>query len=153
VDGKPTADSREVQQAVLAHEVGKNVSVTVWRDGKESEISMRAAELPGKESASQESGGGQEQLGLTLQTLTPELAQRLGVEPSTRGAVISAVRPDSAAADAGLQAGDVVVSIDRTPVTRADAAVQSLRAQRPGGHLLRVVRKDHTLFVVLENPR
>jgi len=151
VAGKPTADSREVQQAVLAQEVGKDVTVTVWRDGKESDLSVRTAELPGKSSASQDRGGGQEQLGLTLQTLTPGLAQRLGVEPSTQGAVITSVRPDSAAADAGLQAGDVVIGIDRTPVTRADAAVQSLRSPRPGGHLLRIQRRDHALFVVIEN--
>jgi len=152
IAGKPTADSREVQQAVLAQEVGKNVAVTIWRDGKESEISVLTAELPGETSSSQNRGGGQEQLGLTLQTLTPDLAQRLGVEPSTRGAVITAVRPDSAAADAGLQAGDVVVGIDRAPVTRAEAAVQSLRAPRPGGHLLRIQRQDRTLFIVLQNP-
>lgn len=153
VGGKPTEDSREVQQAVLAQEVGKDVAVTIWRDGKQSELSVRTAELPGKSSPSQGPGGGQEQLGLQLQTLTPELAQRLGVEPSTRGALITSVRPDSAAADAGLQAGDVIVSIDRTPVTRAEAAAQSLRAARPGGHLMRIQRKDRTLFVVLENPK
>jgi serine protease Do len=152
VGGKPTADSREVQQAVLAQEVGKDVTVTVWRDGKESELSVRTAELPGDSLGRQDQGAGQEQLGLELQTLTPGLAERLGVEPSTRGAVITSVRPDSVAAEAGLQAGDVIVSIDRTAVTRAEAAVQSLRAPRAGGHLLRVQRRDRTLFVVIENP-
>jgi len=152
VDGKPTADSREVQQAVLGQEVGKNVTVTVWREGKQSDISVRTSELPGKSPVTQEHGGGQEQLGLMLQTLTPALAQRLGVDPSTRGAVVTSVRPDSAAAEAGLQAGDVVVSIDRTPVTQAESAVQRLRAPRTGGHLLRVQRGERTLFVVIELP-
>jgi len=152
VAGKPTEDSREVQQVVLAHGVGEDVKVTVWRDGKREELSVHTTELPGTSSQRVAGGGGQEQLGLSLQTLTPELAERLGVEPSTHGAVITAVRPDSVAADAGLQAGDVVVGIDRKPVSRADSAVQSLGSKRAGGHLLRVQRGGHSLFIVLENP-
>jgi serine protease Do len=154
IGGKATADSREVQQAVLAHGVGEDVSVSIWRDGKQSEISVHTAELPEGSSVSPnvDRNGGQEQLGLTLQTLTPELAQQLELGPSTRGAVITAVRPDSAAADAGLQTGDVIVSVDRKPVTEAAAAAQSLRAPRSGGHLLRVQRGQRSMFVVIKNP-
>src|SRR5690606_10262065 len=57
-------------------------------------------------------------LGVGIQDLTPELAQAMGI-PNTRGVVITDVRPDSAAAKAGLEQGDVVQSVDGTAVDSA----------------------------------
>ena len=57
-------------------------------------------------------------LGVGIQDLTPELAQAMGI-PNTRGVVITDVRPDSAAAKAGLKQGDVVQSVDGTGVDSA----------------------------------
>lgn len=57
-------------------------------------------------------------LGVTIQDLSPELAEAFGIEQN-KGLVITQVMEDSAAADAGLQAGDVVVAVDGRPVTRS----------------------------------
>jgi serine protease Do len=152
LDDKPTADSRDVQQAVLQHKVGDNVTVRVWRDGKTLQMTVRTAELPGQNPAPNQPGK-QEDAGLALRPLTPELAARLGVAPGTRGLVISSVRPDAAAARAGLRPGDVLLSVDRKPVTSARDALQQLAASRPGGHLLLIQRGDSTAFVVLEGAR
>ena len=54
-------------------------------------------------------------LGVSVQPLSKELAQSLGV-PDARGAVVSRIYPDSPAAKAGLVANDVIVSFDGTPV-------------------------------------
>src|SRR5207248_649282 len=54
-------------------------------------------------------------LGVVVQDLTPQLAQAFGIH-ETRGAVISQVEPNSAAAQAGLKPGDVVVSLNERPV-------------------------------------
>ena len=57
-------------------------------------------------------------LGVNIQDLTAELAEAFGVEKDQRGVVITHVLEDSAAEDAGLQAGDVVVAADGRPVRR-----------------------------------
>ena len=57
-------------------------------------------------------------LGVTIQDLTAELAEAFGVDKDKRGVVITHVLEDSAAEDAGLQAGDVVVAADGRPVRR-----------------------------------
>lgn len=57
-------------------------------------------------------------LGVNIQDLTPELAQAFGVDEDQRGVVITQVVEDSAAEDAGLQAGDLVVAVDGRPVRR-----------------------------------
>jgi len=55
------------------------------------------------------------QLGVTIQDFTPDLAEALGLEAGA-GAVITQVEPDSAAEAAGLQPGDLIVSVDGRPV-------------------------------------
>ena len=57
-------------------------------------------------------------LGVTIQDLTPELAEAFGVERQ-RGVVITQVMEDSAAENAGVKSGDVVIAVDGRPVNRA----------------------------------
>ena len=57
-------------------------------------------------------------LGVNIQDLTVELAEAFGVDENQHGVVITQVVEDSAAADAGLQPGDLVVAVDDRPVRR-----------------------------------
>jgi serine protease Do len=152
VDDHPMKDSREVQQAVLGHNVGDKVRLKLWRNGKEIGIDVLTVELPSEHGGAAGPGPREGKLGLGLQTLTPELAEKLGVDPATKGAVVTSVRPNSAAADAGLREGDAIVELDREPVTSAEDAARKLAASRSGGHLLRVRRGDKSLFTVIKNP-
>ncbi|HKO49639.1 MAG TPA: Do family serine endopeptidase [Polyangiaceae bacterium] len=153
VAGKATEDSRAVQHAVLELKVGEEVQITVWRDGKDLDLKLKTAELPAEAttegSRSRGNSDREGKLGIALQTLTPELAERLDLDRSLKGAVITAVRPQSPAARAGLRNGDLIVEVDRTPIANADEAVSRLSAERDGGHLVRVQRADDSIFVVL----
>jgi serine protease Do len=86
---------------------------------------------------------------MALQTLTPDLAQSMGLEPGLRGAVVAEVAPGSAAAAAGVNEGDVILEVDRERVTTADAAVAALSAPRKGGHLVRLRGANGTRFITL----
>jgi serine protease Do len=152
VDGSPVDGSKAVQRDVLSKKIGQRVSLEIWRDGKQQTIAATTAELPGGEEHGARGGGSaspKAKLGLGIQSLTPEIAERLGLERSTRGAVITSVREGSPAQDAGLREGDVLVEVDRHPVVSGDEAVRLLASERPDGHLLRVKRGDAALFVVI----
>jgi serine protease Do/serine protease DegQ len=88
-------------------------------------------------------------LGVQMQTLTPELAQKLGV-PVKDGAAITAVQPGSPAERAGLRAGDVVTALNGRPV-RGSAELRAQSGVIPAGETveLRVQRgrESHTLRV------
>jgi serine protease Do len=130
--------------------VGDKVPVTVWRDGKQLELNVQTAELPGSQASQGDRPvSGEGKLGLTLQTLTPDLSDRLGIDKASKGAVITAVRPGSSAAKAGLRTGDVIVEVDRQQVASADDAAKRLGSRRAGGHLARILRGDGSLFVVV----
>jgi serine protease Do len=149
VGGKATEDSRSVQRAVLDQKIGDKVNVTVWRDGKEVDLGVKTSELPADAVAGVPPSNGEGRLGLTLRPLTPDLSDHLGIDRSTKGAVIGAVRPGSSAAEAGLREGDVIVEVDRSPVANVDDAAKRLGSERNGGHLVRVQRGQTSLFLVI----
>ena len=75
-------------------------------------------------------------LGVTLQKLTPDLAETMKVEPG-RGALVAAVTPDSPAARAGVAPGDVIVRYDGTAVDE-HTTLPTLVAATPVGKTVSV---------------
>ena len=65
-------------------------------------------------------------------TLTPDLAENLGVDRSLKGVVVTQVEPGGPAADAGLRRGDVILEVNRQPVKDADAYKKALKAGGKG---------------------
>ncbi|HSP78254.1 MAG TPA: trypsin-like peptidase domain-containing protein, partial [Myxococcaceae bacterium] len=70
-------------------------------------------------------------LGVSVQDLTPELAEALGV-PDRHGALVSEVQPDTPAARAGLQQDDVILSLDGEPVETARGLTRNVGFRAPG---------------------
>ncbi len=154
VDGKPISNSRDVQRQVLTHRVGDSVALELWRDGKMVTINAKAGELPSDEApaqvgAAEDPSSARAKLGLALQALTPQLAERLGMKGGGQGVVISGVKPGSPAAEAGLHQGDVIAEVDRHPVKSVDEASKLLGQPRPGGHVLLIQRGDSSVFVLI----
>src|SRR4030095_6489136 len=96
----------------------KTLNVTVDELDLETEsASLRGNDRGGQDPAQETSNG----FGLTLQNLPPDIARRLRLE-NRRGAVITDVEQSSPPARAGLQPGDVIVRVGRTPVESATEA-------------------------------
>ena len=72
-------------------------------------------------------------MGVYLQTVDPSLAGQLGLPPDTEGAAVVEVVRDGPAADAGLEAGDVITAIGGKPVASDLELIKSIAALRPGG--------------------
>ena len=70
-------------------------------------------------------------LGVSSQTLTPEIAEQFGFS-TDRGAIVAQVVPGSPADEAGIRRGDVVVSFGGRAVTTADQLVSAVRAKSSG---------------------
>ncbi len=86
-------------------------------------------------------------LGITTQDLTPEIADALGLSV-TEGALVAQVESGSAAQDAGLQPGDVIVAINDETISDSRDLRGHLGVMRPGTEFsLKVVRRDGTRIV------
>jgi len=124
LNGKPVSDNNQLTRDVGAIPPGQNVKLDVVHDGKTRQVDVKLAERPdeieqssrggGKSGDTEKSGG--DLLGLRVQDLTPEMAQRARVDPGTKGVVVTGVAPDSPASQAGVDPGDVILEVNRQPV-------------------------------------
>jgi S1-C subfamily serine protease len=90
-------------------------------------------------------------LGIEPTTLTPDVAQQLGVD-HTGGVVIQATAPRGPAAAGGLRPGDIIVSLGGTPTPTTSELYQALRQHKPGDEVdVRIVRDgaEQTVTVTL----
>jgi serine protease Do len=104
----------ELPTVVADTPVGSTAKATVIRDGQTKTFSIKIAELKDEES-SPVAPAESNDLGLNVQDLTPEMAQRLGLT-ETAGVVITGMSDDSPAADSGMKPGDLIVEINRDPI-------------------------------------
>jgi serine protease Do len=148
-NGKPVTSMPELPRLVANVVPGQTAEVTVVRDGKEEILGVKVGTLSDtQQQAKAESPRGPAVFGLHAQNLTPEIAEQLGM-PGSDGVVVTAVEPDSPAEAAGIRRGDVVVEVDKQPVTDANEFRKKLDASGKGALLL-VRRGDATLFVALK---
>jgi Do/DeqQ family serine protease len=143
LDGEAVKASADVVDYVSSRTIGANVAVTLLRDGTTRQLGATLAPAPGDDEQRAAPA-----LGLTLQTLTPALAESLRVPPGARGVAITDVTEGSPGARAGLQPGDVILDVDRRPVSSVDEATGLLGAGGPG-HLLRVYGRSGIRFVMV----
>ncbi len=133
---------------------GSEVRIVVIRDGRRKPLTVTLEKRPDGEFAM---GGGsqavQESLGMTLQTLTEELASRLGYEDLS-GVLVMEVRPGSPAGEAGIQAGTLITEVNRKPVRNVKEFNEAIdNAAADGRALLRVRDEDWTRLLMLRLPK
>ncbi len=139
-DGRDVGDEHELPQMVAATKPGKKVALGVIRDGKEIGIPVTIAEMEGEKVAAARGGKSDltKGLGLTVQDITPEVAQQFEIE-NRKGVIVTQVEDGSPADDAGFQEGDIVRSVNRQPVKNV---------QEFGGVLKKLSGEKTVLFLV-----
>jgi len=145
-DRRPIKDSTDLPPQVARVAPGTSVQIKVIRDGKENTLPLTVGEMKESEVAASAQEG---ELGLTVQPLTPQLAENFGLERAD-GLVISAVKPGSAAEEAGLRAGDVIIEVNRRTVkSLADYNREIARNENAKSVLFLVRRGQSSLFLAL----
>ena len=137
-DQKACADGRRVRSPRV-----------VIRDGRRQTLTVQVGQRPTEEELARQAGGGtpdQEQalgeegpvspgtaLGLSLQPLNPQIIRALNLPADVRGVVITSVDPNSDAAEKTIRRGDVILSVNRQPVTTPAQVLAAVEAARRAG--------------------
>ncbi len=152
-DGKPVNQMDELPKLVAAAPVGKKADLKVIRKGKEQKLSVQLGELEAEpklaSAAEPESKPGA--YGLKVQELTPEIAEQLQLGDA-KGVLVAGVEPGSAAEEAGLRRGDVVLEVNQRAVSAVDEFQAALSASKKGALLL-VSRGGSEIIVPLKAPK
>ena len=153
VDGQPIRNSDDLQTEIMYRKVGEQVQVGIVRDGKKLTIPVVLGERPSEEelvgTAPGEAKEGVQKFGLTVQAITPELAERYGLD-QVQGVVVVKVEPGSKAYWGGVEEGDVILEVNREPIRSIDDW-NRIVAQIPEEEdvLLTVLREGRTRFLLL----
>src|SRR5262249_8445795 len=157
INGAKIEDSNSLRNIIASAGPGAHVTITVLRDGHERQLSATLDELS-NQGATRPSGqnGGQSdegRLGWSITPLTPELAARLGLSRNAHGLVIMEVDPVGAAAEAGLQPGDVIEQVNRQAV-RSEADLKSALSRAGSQPLLLLInRRGSEAYVTVRGNR
>jgi serine protease Do len=166
-DGKPVADIQHLPRLVAETAVGRNVPIIVWRKRQQQTVRVLVGRLdeseqtatataeteqpPAKKPA--EAGSGMvTTLGLTLSNITPALKDKYSLGDDSSGVVVIAVVKESAAADKGLQPGDVIMEAAQEEIKNTGQVADKVDEARHAGRksiLLLVERQGDLRFVAL----
>ena len=153
IDGQIVDSTGRLRNVIAASGSKKTVRVELLRSGKKRSFDVALGEIPEEaRSASAPSAGKTEPAleGARIEALTPAARARLRIDPKVKqGVVVADIERGSAAAGSGLRPGDVIVQVDKSPVTspadfRAKFSAAKSRA------LLLVHRAGATIFVVVK---
>jgi len=150
MNGKPVSDSNDLRMTISMMTPGSKVDLKVTRDGAARNISVTLEELPGTQAELRQKGDGTKSSlsGISVQDLDADTARQAGVPASTQGVVVTEINPSSAAADSGLQPGDVIQQVNRQPVKNTADFDRAMRASKDNTLLL-VNRQGTTLYVAV----
>jgi serine protease Do len=152
VNGRDVTLDSTLSYMIAGLPVGSQVKLEVIRHGKPVALTATLAErppedqlatsgdnddedgLPGNDGQNAPSNSVRDSLGLSLQTLTPQIDQQLGLAPGTKGVVVTGVDDSSDAAAKGLQPRDVILAVAQRQVTTVAEAATAIEAAKKAGY-------------------
>ena len=152
VNGKPVADANAMRNQIAGTKPGESVPIVLRRNGRTETVTARLTERerPADDTrAAAGAGHGEAGFGMAVTPLTPQVADELELPRSATGLVVTGVDPSGLAASAGLQAGDVIKSVNGQGVTSVASLRSALKAHPGRPALVLVSRKGADAFVAL----
>ncbi|HVL78789.1 MAG TPA: Do family serine endopeptidase [Sphingomicrobium sp.] len=148
VNGRDVTPDETVSFLIANTPVGTRVPVDIIRDGRPRTVQVTVGQRPTEEELARQLGAegeqgfpeesapatpGPQMLGLSLQPLTPAIARAVNLPADARGVIVTAVDANSDAAERGIRRGDLIMSVNRQPVTTPAQVQQAVEAARRAG--------------------
>ncbi len=152
-DGQEVKEMHELPYVVANTAVGKQVAVEIVRNGERRRLQVEVAKLEEEEAqvAAAQEETATPKLGLSVNDITPEVAQKYNL-PSSEGIVVLQVLPGSPAERAGMQAGDIIVEMDRETVSDVSGFKKKLEEYQGGESVLLLVNRGGTTVYMTVEP-
>jgi serine protease Do len=152
-DGRPVENMDELRLRVAEKKPGEDVEVEIYRDGRDKTLEIEIGALESDEVASTAVEASKPDLGMTVRTVTPQIAAQLGYDEDVTGVVVTNVEPLGPAARAGLRTRDVIVSVQGENVENVRQFNRVLERRELKAGVRIVVRSgDAKRFVFLQLP-
>jgi len=151
-NGKEVQDADSFRNNVAMFTPGTEVPVTIIRNGKKVELTVKLGNRSALYASQRSKSKTVEKLGLSVQELTDELAQRLGYQ-GRQGVIVSEVKAGSLADSAGIKAGMLIMEVNQKQVTTPDEFYEQVeKVADEGSVLLYLNNSRYNEYVVLRLP-
>lgn len=158
INGEKIDDGNVLRNKVAGTMPGTEIKLTVLRDGTSHELTVVLDEFEIEKS--DKTGNQQEEdgpsvekqsgkLGLTLQSVTPQIARQLGLTSDSEGVVVTDVEPSGVGADAGITRGDVLLEVNRAAVNSPESVQAAIEKAGSKPLLLLIARKGQTIYITV----
>lgn len=154
-DGHEVSDASTLTNRVARSRPGQAVQAQVLRDGGVVDVTMSVGEKSEQAAeASIESGAQASKAdaldGLGVIALTSEVASQLQIGRDVRGVVVDTVREGSAASEAGLKRGDVIMEMGRKPTASMDEYLKAAPSvSKKAAALMYINRGGRKFYITL----
>jgi serine protease Do len=151
LDGEPVDSANTFRNRIAMYKPGSKVEMVILRGGRRRTIDATLDARPDETAVAGGQAETRDQLGMTVQTLTDELAERLGYE-GLRGVVVTDVEPGSEAARQGIERGALIREVNREAIKNVREFNDALEKAQKRGRMLLLVRIEDVDFYVILNP-
>jgi len=147
--GEKVTEVAEFRNRVALTAPGNRASLTVIRDGKRKVINVKIGNLEDGQVVASSSTETADELGFSVQTLTPDLARQFNAKPG-RGVVVTEVQPNSVAGMSGLRPGTVILQVNQMEVNSTTDFQRAIDKSRSNNRVLMLVSdRGMSRYVVL----
>ncbi len=152
-NGETVKSSSDLPIIVGATKAGTDSTITVLRNGKEQQLDVTVGQ---HQTAAADTGAVQGEdasdaaLGVTVAPLNEAARAEMGVAEGVNGVVVTSLEPDSPAAKAGLQRGDVIVQLGEQATDTPKALKAALESEKTDPALVLINRGGNQIFVAVE---
>lgn len=156
IDGTPVSDNNAFRNRVAGTAPGSDVTLTILRDNREQKVKATLGEfVPETARAEQGSNNGSAgptsgKLGVSVVPLTTDIAAQLRLPPTTQGVAVEDIDPTGAAAEAGLERGDVIEEVNRQAIRSAADLRTAIDKNGSKPALFLINRRGETLYLTIK---
>jgi serine protease Do len=152
--GRPVRSSHNLRLQVARTKPGDKVDLKVIRGSAEKAIAVKVGELPNTDKLAKAGGEATDDKGtlngVAVTDLDSQSRREFRIPSNVQGALITDVNESSAAAEAGLSAGDVILEINREKVSSAQDAIRMTENPDDKTTLVKIWSKGAQRFVVVD---
>jgi serine protease Do len=151
--GEKIKDTNHLRNLVAATKIGTTAELKVVREGKQTSLRVKIGELPEEKAApGQQYGGGfGHEVGFQVTNITPALREQLGLSANQEGVVVTDVSGTSDAYQKGLRQGDVIIEVNRQPVSNVGDFNRAMSGVSSGDQVLVVaITEGHTRYLTFK---
>jgi serine protease Do len=151
-NGLEVTTSDQLPKMVAVIKPATKVKVKALRDGVEKSFTVSLGELPDEATEKPSVTSLENNLGLSLEKLTEELAKQLNAS-GVSGVVVRGVLPGGPGANAGIQVGDIITEVNKTPVKDVASYNSAAGKSKPGESVLLLIKRGKsTVFIAVKLP-